>query len=145
MMLVPITDAHVLEFKPQRAQSEEACDPEIRLRTTRALKAQGSAWAAVAPTGEVLALAGVSEQWEGRGMAWCLLSEDAAKHMVGLTRIARRYFSAVDYRRLEMYVDAQFAAGCRWAELLGFKNETPGGMVGFLPNGNRAFMYGRGR
>jgi hypothetical protein len=29
--------------------------------------------------------------------------------------------------------------------MLGFVNETPDGMPGFLPNGNTAFMYGRVR
>lgn len=143
MNIVPMTEAHVLALNPQRSQSEAACDPQERVRTARALQRQGSAWAVVAADGEVLALAGVAEQWEGRGLAWCLLSESASSHMVGLTRAVGRYLGALDYRRLEMYVDAQFGAGCRWAEMLGFKNETPEGMVGFLPNGNRAFMYGR--
>lgn len=143
MKIVPMADEHVLAMVPQQQQSDTACDPAERLRTARALKSQGSAWAVISLGGEVLALAGVAEQWEGRGLAWCLLAEGAGRHMVGLTRLVGRYLGALDYRRLEMYVDAQFGAGCRWAEILGFKNETPEGMVGFLPNGNRAFMYGR--
>lgn len=143
MKILPMTEAHVLSLRPQQAQSEAACDAGERLRTARMLQQQGQAWAVVSGDGEVLALAGVAQQWEGRGLAWCLLSESAGRHMIGLTRIVGRYLGALDYRRLEMYVDAQFGAGCRWAEMLGFKNETPEGMVGFLPNGNRAFMYGR--
>lgn len=139
-----MTEAHVRALRPQAAQSDMALDEASRVATARALQAQGPAWAVLAD-GEVLCLAGVSEQWEGRGLAWCLLSESAGRHMLRLTRAVGRYLSALDYRRLEMYVDAQFGAGCRWAEMLGFTNETPQGMAGFLPNGNRAFMYGRAR
>jgi hypothetical protein len=105
----------------------------------------GPAYAAIDYDGTVLALAGVAHMWAGRGGAWTLLSQDAGRRMIALTRGVQRYLDGLEYRRLEMYVDAQFAAGRRWAEMLGFVNETPEGMPGFLPNGNTAFMYGRVR
>lgn len=144
MIVVPMQDHHVLAIRPQAAQAMDAGDPVIRLEQAKALQASGPAWAVVGEAG-VLALGGVAEMWSGRGMAWVVLSQDAGRHMLALTRLVDRTLRALDYRRLEMYVDAQFAEGCRWARVLGFTNETPEGMVGFLPNGNRAFMYGRSR
>lgn len=140
LRLAPMTEAHVLALTPQRRQAD--MPTEDRVDTAMALSSQGAAWA-VLDGDTVLAVAGVAEQWPGRGLAWCLLSRDAGSRMLGITRMVSRYLGALDYRRIEMYVDAQFGEGCRWAELLGFKNETPDGMEGFFPNGNRAFMYGR--
>lgn len=145
MIVVPLHDAHVRAIRPQPQQVGEAGDVEARVLEVRALAASGPAYAAIDADGTVLALAGVAHLWDGRGGAWTLLSEDAGRRMVSLTRGIRRYLDGLHYRRLEMYVDAQFAAGRRWAEMLGFVNETPAGMPGFLPNGNTAFMYGRVR
>lgn len=142
LRIVPMTEEHVLSLTPQ-AQQGDMPAPD-RADTARQLGACGSAWA-ILDGAEVLAVAGVAEQWAGRGMAWCLLSKDAGRKMLGITRMVLRYLNELDYRRIEMYVDAQFSEGCRWAETLGFKNETPEGMDGFFPNGNRAFMYGRTR
>ena len=142
LIVAPATQQHVLSLAPQPQQGDMAL--EERVETARLLAAQGSAWA-ILDGGTVLAIAGVAEQWQGRGLAWCLLSKDAGIKMLGITRMVLRYLNALDYRRIEMYVDAQFCEGCRWAETLGFKNETPQGMDGFFPNGNRAFMYGRTR
>jgi hypothetical protein len=145
MIVVPMNDAHVRAIRPQQQQAAETGDVEQRVVETRALAALGPAYAAIDDDGTVLALAGVAHLWDGRGGAWALLSADAGRRMVVLTRSTRRYLDGLHYRRLEMYVDAQFIAGRRWAEMLGFVNETPVGMPGFLPNGNTAFMYGRVR
>jgi hypothetical protein len=142
--IVPMTDAHVLAIVPQEQQAPELRTPEDRLREISAPRAAGSAWAVV-DGDEVLLLGGVQTMWEGRGMAWVLLAEGAGRRMLSITRAVRRYLDALDYGRLEMYVDAGFWNGCRWAEVLGFRNETPQGMAGFLPNGNRAYMFGRAR
>jgi hypothetical protein len=42
-----------------------------------------------------------------------------------------------------MAVDANFAQGRRWAELLGFNCETPQPMRHYLPNGHDAYLYAR--
>lgn len=142
MMIVPMTEAHVRAIEPQDAQMELSV--EDRVRDAEILKATGTAYAAVID-GEVMCIAGIQRQWDGRAMAWCLLSRHVGRRMVSLTRAMRRFLDALDYGRIEMYVDTQFSPGCRLAELLGFVNETPQGMRGFLPNGNSAFMYGRAR
>lgn len=142
MKIVPLTLEHMKAIEPQHIQSGQSIAE--RMDTARVLIEQGSAYAAINEDG-VMCVAGITPQWDGRAVAWALLSRDAGPHMVKITRTAKRFLDAIGYRRIEMYVDTQFCNGCRWAQMLGFKNETPEGMAGFLPNGNRAFMYGRTR
>lgn len=142
LLYVPMQEHHARSLVPQEAQAW--IPAEDRVADALTLAKAGPSWAVVAEEG-VVCLAGVQPQWGGRAVAWALLSASASRHMLGLTRAAKRYFDGLDYGRIEMYVDAEFAEGCRWARLLGFTNETPGGMAKFLPNGNRAFMYGRAR
>lgn len=140
LSIVPLTEHHARTIEPQEAQSGQAV--EDRVRDAMGLAREGSAWTVLCD-GAVTCIAGVQPQWGGRGVAWCLLGKAAGRHMVPLTRAVRRYLDGLDYARVEMYVDASFDEGCRWARMLGFKNETPAGMPKFLPNGNSAFMYGR--
>lgn len=142
--MVPMTDEHLRLIEPQNAQRNDAETIEMRVSTGGALRRAGAAWSAL--EGDVvLAVGGVAAQGEGRAVAWSLLSIHASRHMTSITRYARRYLDALDYRRIELYVDTTFAAGVRWAEMLGFENETPNGMRGFMPNGNAAYMFGRVR
>ena len=140
LLIVPLQEHHVRAIQPQEAQSGQPV--EERVRDAMGLAKTGSAWAVVGEEG-VMCVAGVQAQWDGRGIAWCLLDRRAGGRMLTMTRTVMRYLDGLNYARLEMYVDASFQAGCRWAEMLGFKNETPNGMPRFLPNGNAAFMYGR--
>jgi len=142
VLIVPMQEHHARAIRPQWAQSGQT--EAERVRDALALARAGSAWAVVCEEG-VACIAGVQSQWDGRAVAWCILADIAGDHMVAMTRTVRRYLDGLDYARVEMYVDASFSAGCRWAKLLGFKNETPDGMPRFLPNGNTAYMYGRTR
>ena len=140
LLIVPLQEHHVRAIDPQDAQAGQSV--EERVKDAMGLARTGSAWAVVGEEG-VMCIAGVQAQWGGRAVAWCLLDKRAAKRMLAMTRTVLRYLAGVNYTRLEMYVDAGFHEGCRWAEMLGFKNETPNGMPKFMPNGNAAYMYGR--
>lgn len=142
IIIAPLKAHHVQALIPQQAQSDMT--QSDRVASAMALAQSGSSYALVCEEG-VAAIAGIQPQWGGRGVAWCLLSAMAGSHMLAITRAVRRYLDGVDYARLEMYVDAQHAEGCRWARMLGFRNETPEGMPRFMPNGNTAFMYGRAK
>jgi hypothetical protein len=63
--------------------------------------------------------------------------------MLALTREMRSGFIRTPFARIEMAVDANFAQGRRWAELLGFNCETPQPMRHYLPNGHDAYLYAR--
>jgi hypothetical protein len=84
---------------------------------------------------------GVLPIWAGRGLLWALLSEDAGKHMVALTRGVRRFLDA-QTGRLEAAVDCDFEPGHRWVRMLGFELETPR-MRAFKADGRDAAMYVR--
>lgn len=91
----------------------------------------------------VVCIAGVIELMPGRAWCWALLSRQAGECMVALTRAVRTFVEEYGYRRMEMYVYADFEPGCRWAEMLGFVNETPTPMARFFPDGHAAYLYAR--
>lgn len=103
----------------------------------------GDAWTALVD-GRPIACAGTVEVWSGRAYAWALLAEDAGPYMLRVTSAIRSYLDAAPFARVEMAVAAGFAAGCRWAEMLGFVCETPDKpMHSYLPNGGDAWLYAR--
>lgn len=141
LRIEPMTAEHARRIQPQEQQAIESADERVSIAMQQAN--HGPCWAVLDPTGEVLAIAGVTEVWEGRGIAWSVLSRNAGPHLVALTRSVVRYLDSLSFQRLELYVDAQFAAGCRWARLLGFELETPEPMLRFLPNGSGAYLFAR--
>lgn len=74
--------------------------------------------------GEVIACAGVVQQWPGRHTCWALLGPSAPQHIRWITREVRKVLDAVS-GRIELTVRCDFPAGQKWAELLGFHIETP--------------------
>jgi len=95
--------------------------------------------------GEVMLVGGLLPVWDNRAMLWSYISQSAGGRMLTLTRGVRRLIDMSSYDRLECYVDMDFQPGHRWAQMLGFKNETPNGMAAFFPNGHSAAMYSRTR
>lgn len=132
--LIPFERAHLQRFSPQQAQQAEASigeDMDV-----------GDAWTALLH-GEVLGCGGLIELWQGRAYAWALLAESAAPHLLRLTRGIRFRLAASSFARIEMVVDASFAPGARWAEMLGFERETPRPLRSYLPGGRDAWLYAR--
>ena len=74
--------------------------------------------------GTPIAAGGTLEQWPGRHMAWATLGEESRRHMLTITRAAYQTVRRAK-GRVEMTVRENFAAGHRWAALLGFSVETP--------------------
>lgn len=124
-------DAHALRLQPHQADVDRA---EI-------VTQPGAKWSFLAE-GRLVAIGGAIELMPGRAWVWLLL--DPAAPMTALTRYLRAFIAALGYRRTEMYVDATFTPGCKWAKLLGFINETPDQpMAAFFSNGNAAYLYAR--
>lgn len=92
--------------------------------------------------GEVVACAGLVRQWPTRHIAWALLNrEKAPAHILWISRAVRAHLAGVK-GRIEMTVRADFPQGQRWAELLGFKIETPR-LEKFGPEGEDHIGYVR--
>lgn len=91
--------------------------------------------------GEVLAMWGAEQAWEGRVIVWALLSQNIGRTMPVIHRHAVRFLERLDARRLETYVDVGFTPGHRWIKMLGF--EVEGYMKSFRPNGDDMVLYAR--
>lgn len=71
----------------------------------------------------ILICGGIVKQTDTRGECWALLSPDAGRHMLSLTRAVKRFIEIHPWKRLEATVEEQFGAGCKWVEILGFRFE----------------------
>lgn len=108
-----------------------------------ALNEAGKAWTAESDTGEILAVAGITYQWENRGLVWSFISEAVGEHFVSFHKEVKRKIAEFQKEciRLEMTVDVGFSEGHRWAKLLGFSVE--GYMRAYRPDGGDVIMYSR--
>ena len=140
MRIVPYRAEHLLELVLQPAQAWLA--PIVTDEYRAALERAGPAFTAL-DGGRVVGCAGIIEHWPGRGVAWAMLAADIGPGFVALHRAARRYLDLKAPRRLEIAVERRFAAGRRWALLLGFERETPKGMRGYGPDGATYDLYAR--
>lgn len=73
--------------------------------------------------GRILACVGIVEVWEGRSLAWAVLSVHAREKMLSITRETKRLMDTVK-GRMEITVASDFEMGHRWARLLGYKLEA---------------------
>jgi hypothetical protein len=126
----------ILRLQREQADGFGVYSPEYGC----ALKEAGPAFTGMIE-GQPIICAGIARQWNGRGLAWALMSEDCGKHFVAITRAVKRYLDAADWSRLEAQVDAEFPRAIRWAEMLGFSVESL--MPRFTDRGRDAFMYVR--
>ena len=117
---------------------DEQADVVVR----EALEQPGELWSFLQDD-RVIALGGAIPLTPGRAWVWALVAADAGPDMLALTRFLKIFIDELGYRRTEMYVSSAFGPGNRWAELLGFKKETPVPMPGFFPNGQAAYLYAR--
>lgn len=89
----------------------------------------------------IIACMGAHEVWHGRRMIWAVMGVETSKHMRQLTILARSLLKQFHCRRSEIYVNADFKQGIRWARMVGFKLETLEPMEGFFPEGGSAYMF----
>jgi hypothetical protein len=138
MIIVPFEPEHLdrLLLQPAQAHFSTLFDPSY-----------GPALANAGPcfTGmdgdEIVGCSGVVKQWDNRATAWALLSGNAGKNFASIHKAVKRFLDATDFRRIEAYADADFDAGNRWLQMLGFERE--GYMRQFSPIGKDAILYAR--
>jgi len=90
---------------------------------------------------EVLACAGVMNIWEGRVLAWALISDNAGKRFVRIVKAIKRFIDAHQAVRIEATVDVDFEEGHRLMKILGFEYE--GTARKYLPDGRTVCLYAR--
>ena len=107
--------------------------------TLQTLEQQNS-WTAVVD-GDPIACGGTIQQWPGRHIAWMYLNSKTGPHMRFLTAEVLKGLRQVQ-GRIELTVRQDFAAGHRWARILGFVVETPL-LRGYGPEGENHVGYVR--
>ncbi len=107
---------------------------------TLALLERCNTWTGVVD-GDPIAVAGTMQLWPGRHMAWAHMSLDTGPHMLWITQETLKRLKDVQ-GRIELTVRSSFAAGHRWAKMLGFEVEAPL-MRGYGPAGEDHIGYVR--
>lgn len=91
----------------------------------------------------VLACIGVIPEGDHCARAWAIMAREIGAHYITIHRAVLRFMKLMDYPRIQTTVDCKFEDGIRWAEMLGFVNETPFGMRKYAPDGRDHFLYAR--
>lgn len=89
-----------------------------------------------------VACGGAHEFHARRAELWGLLSVECAPVLRPMTSAVRGWIDQCAYTRLEINVATDFAAGHRWARMLGFQVEGPEKLA-FTPDGAGAIPYVR--
>lgn len=124
-----MTHRLVVPFKSWHYEWLAAKGPASDRYTVKTIQAIASqlevenSWTAVVD-GDPVVCAGTLQQWPGRYIAWAYMAQDSGPHMLWLTREAKKGLSKLK-GRVELTVRSDFPAGIKWAEMLGFKVETP--------------------
>ncbi|MEZ5665875.1 MAG: hypothetical protein R3F55_00235 [Alphaproteobacteria bacterium] len=141
MVVVPMTAGHLTRLRLQPAQAVLA--PLVAEPGYGAMLAEaGPAFAGLCGD-RVVGCAGVVRLTAQRGHAWALLACDAGHSLTAIHRAVVGFLAHQRMRRIETAVDAEFAAGHRWARMLGF--ECEGLMRAYGPDGRDAHLYARTR
>jgi hypothetical protein len=135
MIVVPFITAHLEGFEVIKEQYQEYINEDFAH-----VLASTIAYSAVVDD-KVIAVGGLLRLGFERYQAWALMSNDTAKHMVAITREVKRFLGMFD-ARIEIAVKDNFKAGHKWADMLGFKCETPNGMPRY-EQGETYYLYAR--
>lgn len=138
MKIVPFKSEHLSQIELQPAQY--ALRDRLKDNSYgQALEAGSDAYTVIYD-GNVLCCAGVAPVWEGKAMAWVLMSKDAGVCMTRIVKAIRRYLALSEYKRIEAFTEADFTAGKRMLQMLGFRCE--GFARCYTPDGRDCFLFG---
>lgn len=141
MIVEPFKPFHVDLLRAQGVQSAQVREVSI-VPASCALLPWPKGPAVTARDGDhILICGGIIEHSEKRGTCWALLSAEASRHMLPITKAVKRFIEIYPWRRLEASVEEQFGMGCKWVELLGFSFE--GRMPLFGDDGSTHLRYAR--
>lgn len=137
MIIVPFRVEHAQRLQLQPGQAHIVVNPDVMLPL------EGELSFAALDEQRVLAVAGITEIWQGRAQCWAMLAGGLGRHFVQIHRAVQRALDMSDYRRIETYVDSGFAEGHRWIKMLGFTHE--GRARAYSPEGRDCDLYARVR
>lgn len=140
-------DAVQLVLQPSQHRYLGMTRPLHSIEDGRELEAGGPAWTVLGEDGRPLACYGFTYLWPpseltgGHAVAWALLAPDLGRAHVAITRFARDTIAASPIDRIEAIVQAEFAADCRWAAMVGF--ELVATLRSWGPEGKTHFLFER--
>jgi len=117
--VVPARPWMAAYLRTQRAQISAG---EITAEDIKACAATGVALACVRG-GQVLSIGGISQQWEGRGLLWGVVSDSIGATMTPIHRVVARALDECPFKRIEAHILDSFDEAHRWIRLLGFERE----------------------
>jgi ribosomal protein S18 acetylase RimI-like enzyme len=129
---------HLNELKVQASQSPTWIPLGTEYGT--ALKLGGPAFTAFVGITPI-ACAGVVRCWEGRAMAWALLSDAMPQYKKAVHKAVKNFLKGYRIRRLECTVDPRNPKTRAWAERLGFTYE--GTLEAYTPLGDNQLLMVR--
>lgn len=130
-------DTGRIDLQPAQEYLRDVVTLEVDLSD---LAEAGMAWTAE-HDGEVLAIWGVSPEWEGRATCWAVVGKNAGRHFVSIHRECVRFLDRMPFRRIETQVDVGFREGVRWMKMLGFEMEAY--LRAFRPDGADMLQFAR--
>lgn len=139
MIVVKYEAEHMMLLDLQEGQQYLA--HTVGPREAKALENEYS-FTGMSEDGHVLIVAGLIKMWPGRYLTWAYLDRTAGRYMLAITRRVEKLLALHDGARIEATVDADFAPGHRWVQMLGFELETPR-MRQYRPDGGDCAMYVR--
>lgn len=139
MILIPFKGAHIDAMADFAGQAW--MEPHFEGQDPRALADLGPAFSGAAG-GQIIGCAGLIMAHDHRAIAWALFTSVASRHFLSIHRAAKAFLDAQTIRRIEAYVDCDFAAARRWVGRLGFAMEVER-MRHFLPDGRDASCWVR--
>ena len=139
MEFVPMKAEHAFLMKNMIGVHAEA---NITEEVAQNVEKTGNAVTAI-DGDEVLGIAGITEKWEGTGVAWAWLSRDWKRYARKITEEIIRNLDRSEFPRIELAVRVDFPAGHRWAKMLGFTLETPFA-ARYGPDGRAYSVYVKG-
>jgi hypothetical protein len=141
LKVVPFEAWHMHALRLQAAQ--ELFPSQVEPGHAHELERLGNAYTAI-DGGDVLACAGLIEQWQGRAIAWALLAGDIGPHrFLRVSRGVMRALCTAPFHRIEAAVDCEFPQAIRWVHDLGF--ELEGKMRAFGVDKRDHYLYARVR
>ena len=116
-----VTDFIDIELQEnQRSVAHELLDPEIGFT----MLSRGPCYSFINRNDKIVAITGLEENvWNNSAVCWGLLSAHIGRDLGSMVKHWRKWLETAPYQRLEIYVDLDFVAGHRFANLLGFTLE----------------------
>ena len=100
--------------------------------------------------GEIVGVGGIQMKWDGVGELWLILTKGSRKHgifgLIALATLEKKINELIEKNnvwRAQAIIRPDFPLAIKMIEAFGFKNETPDGMQGYLPDKSTAYLYAK--